>query len=107
MRNAASSEGEYLPASMAATVWRVMPMRSASSAWVISPRSKRRRRIWLEIGTLKTSEPPPEHDDLRHRHHQAGDHQIEQSQAHQLVPGGVEQVERDAERKDQHHQHVV
>ena len=46
---AASSEGAYLPCSIAITVWRVMPMRSASSACVISPCSKRRRRISLAM----------------------------------------------------------
>src|ERR671917_579385 len=30
---------------MAMIVWRVTPTRSASSAWVISPRSNRRRRM--------------------------------------------------------------
>ena len=49
MRKAASSEGEYLLASMAATVWRVMPMRSASCAWVISPLANRSARMELVI----------------------------------------------------------
>jgi hypothetical protein len=34
---------------MAMMVWRVMPMRSARSLLVISPGSKRRRRIWLAM----------------------------------------------------------
>lgn len=51
MRKAASRDGAYLLASMAATVWRVMPIFWASSLWVISPASKRSRQIELEIGT--------------------------------------------------------
>src|SRR3982751_2230441 len=50
MRKAASSDGEYLPCSMAAMVCRVMPMRSANSAWVISLCSKRSLRMLLAIG---------------------------------------------------------
>lgn len=49
MRNATSSDGAYFPASMA-TVCRVMPMRSASSLWVISPCANRRLWMWSTIG---------------------------------------------------------
>ena len=35
--NASSRLGEYFAFSIATTVWRLTPMRSASSAWVISP----------------------------------------------------------------------
>ena len=45
IRKATSSDGEYLPSSMAFTVWRVTPIRWASSRCVISSRSNRKRRI--------------------------------------------------------------
>src|ERR687892_601491 len=48
IRKAISSDGEYRPCSMAMTVCRVTPIRSASSAWVISPWANRRARIELE-----------------------------------------------------------
>ena len=41
--NATSSDGEYFPCSIAMTVCRVTPMRSARSACVISPASNRPR----------------------------------------------------------------
>src|SRR5262249_46136773 len=44
-RKASSRDGTYLPASRAMIVWRVTPTRPASSCWVISPWSKRSRRI--------------------------------------------------------------
>src|SRR5436309_12729050 len=44
-RKASSRDGTYFPASRAMIVWRVTPTRSASSCWVISPWSKRSRRI--------------------------------------------------------------
>jgi hypothetical protein len=44
MRNAVSSVGEYFPASIAAMVCRVKPMRSPSSACVISFDKKRINR---------------------------------------------------------------
>src|SRR4051794_13959766 len=49
MRKATSRDGEYLPSSMAFTVCLVTPILSASSCWVISPRSKRSRRIVFRI----------------------------------------------------------
>src|SRR5882672_1277754 len=55
MRNATSSEGEYFPSSMAFTVWRVTPMRSASACCVISRCSKRSRRMWLLMGPAPMS----------------------------------------------------
>src|SRR3546814_12873922 len=58
MRNAASSVGEYLPASIAAIVWRVTPIRSPRSAWVISPVRKRKVRMSLTIGGLAMPAPP-------------------------------------------------
>src|SRR5690606_1011656 len=45
--NAISRDGEYLPFSIAMTVCRVTPIRSASSAWVISSWAKRKERIAL------------------------------------------------------------
>jgi hypothetical protein len=47
MRKADSSVGEYFPCSIAATVWRVTPIFSPNSAWVISPARKRSVRIML------------------------------------------------------------
>src|SRR6516165_4536662 len=44
-RKASSRDGTYLPASRAMIVWRVTPTRSARACWVISPWSKRSRRI--------------------------------------------------------------
>src|ERR1035441_6703636 len=49
IRKAASSDGEYFPASIAAMVCRVTPMRSPSSACDISPFWKRRKRIRFVI----------------------------------------------------------
>src|SRR5688572_3978903 len=49
MRNATSSDGEYLPASIALIVCRVTPTSSARSCCVISLRSNRNRRIVLLI----------------------------------------------------------
>src|SRR5690606_19237413 len=60
IRKATSSDGEYRPCSMAITVCRVTPTRSASSAWVISPWAKRRARMLLvtRVG-LTIAEIPP------------------------------------------------
>src|SRR5262245_19457084 len=46
-RNAKRSDGTYLSASRAMNVCRVTPTLSASACWVISPLSKRNRRIRL------------------------------------------------------------
>src|SRR5690606_34374403 len=48
IRKAVSRVGEYLPCSIAATAWRVTPIRIPSSAWVISPEWKRRVGMVLE-----------------------------------------------------------
>src|SRR5208337_996844 len=48
-RKARSSDGTYFPASSAMIVCRVTPTRTASSCWVISPWSNRKRRIKLRI----------------------------------------------------------
>jgi hypothetical protein len=45
IRKAISSDGEYRPCSMAMTVCRVTPMRSARSAWVISSLANRKARM--------------------------------------------------------------
>ena len=46
-RKASSRDGAYFEPSMATIVWRVTPARSARCCWVISPHSKRRRRMAL------------------------------------------------------------
>src|SRR5215475_5429662 len=73
MRNAASSEGEYFPSSMAFTVWRVTLIFSASSCCVISPCSKRRRRISLRMVAM--SRAPAVLDDLATGAHDLARHQ--------------------------------
>jgi len=50
IRNAVSRDGEYLPSSIAFSVWRVTPTTWASSCCVISSCSNLRRRIWLLMG---------------------------------------------------------
>jgi hypothetical protein len=57
--NAISRDGEYLPCSMAMMVCRVTPIRSARSAWVISPFTKRRDRIALVtlVGFTTAADP--------------------------------------------------
>src|SRR3546814_5032119 len=55
MRKATSSEGEYLPCSIAATVWRVTPTRSPSLPCVILPARKRSVRMSLVKGGVATS----------------------------------------------------
>src|SRR6516165_6495844 len=75
-RKASSRDGTYLPASRAMIVWRVTPTRSASSCWVISPLSKRSRRIrfWsfssLLLGTLGPPGVLDQDGDGRQRMHQ-------------------------------------
>src|SRR4029079_16075393 len=64
MRKATSSDGEYFASSMAFTVCRVTPIRSARSACVISAWSKRRRRMSLRMGTSAMSRILPEVHDL-------------------------------------------
>ena len=49
IRNASSSEGEYLPASMAMMVCREAPAFSASSCWVISLAKNRNFRMLFVI----------------------------------------------------------
>src|SRR3546814_19827284 len=77
MRKATSSEGEYLPCSIAAIVWRVTPTRSPSSPCVISPARKRSVRMSLAKGGLAMPAPPiaRKDDRMAHRH---GDYQREQ-----------------------------
>src|SRR3546814_4034459 len=77
MRNAASSVGEYLPASIAAIVWRVTPIRSPRSAWVISPVRKRKVRMSLTIGGLAMPAPPIA-DDHQNVARRLGDHERQQ-----------------------------
>src|SRR2546425_1100916 len=50
MRNATSSDGEYLPSSIAFTVCRVTPILSASSCCVISRRSNRDGHVEHDFG---------------------------------------------------------
>jgi hypothetical protein len=57
--NAVSREGEYLSCSMAMTVWRVTPTRSASSCWVIS-REARSSRIRLRMAGIRAASGKPE-----------------------------------------------
>ena len=54
---AVSSDGKYLPASMALIVWRVHPTALASSCWLISPWSNLRNTI-----TSDTTDFPAFHD---------------------------------------------
>src|SRR3546814_5057556 len=66
IRNASSSDGAYRPASNAMIVCRVTPQACASASWVISPCSKRKRRLSLTIGvpligTCLRPPPPPAH----------------------------------------------
>src|SRR3546814_10966073 len=68
MRKATSSEGEYLPCSIAAIVWRVTPTRSPSSPCVISPARKRSRRMSLAKGGLAMPAPPIARKDDRLAH---------------------------------------
>src|SRR5688572_6027145 len=75
MRNATSSDGEYLPASMALTVWRVTPTFSARSWCVISPCSKRSRRMELVTVVGATSGPAPVVHDARHMLHDLREHE--------------------------------
>src|SRR5688572_808046 len=59
IRNATSSDGEYLPASIALIVCRVTPTRSARSCCVISLCSKRSLRIVFVMAVCVTSDSPP------------------------------------------------
>src|SRR5690606_26650364 len=77
MRKATSSEGEYLPCSIAAIVWRVTPTRSPSSPCVISPARKRKVRMSLVKGGLAMPAPPVAGQDHQMMD-RLGDHQREE-----------------------------
>src|SRR6478736_7580805 len=103
MRKATSSEGEYLPASMALMVWRVTPTRSPSACCVISPCAKRSWRMELVTRVGAMSGPSPVvHDaggvldDLR----QHEGHENHHAQADDMGADHVQGHEHAADRPD-------
>src|SRR5438105_306086 len=98
MRNATSSDGEYLPSSMALTVCRVTPILSASSCCVISLRSKRSRRMLLTM-VFAMSRVAAGKDDLRaESNQQRGDDRSHHAVGHQETVG-ARQMHPDADRQ--------
>src|SRR3546814_13643204 len=89
MRKATSSEGEYLPCSIAAIVWRVTPTRSPSSPCVISPARKRSVRMSLAKGGLAMPAPPIARKDARMAH-LPGHYQRKQRRVHDPNAGSDE-----------------
>src|SRR5271165_4101595 len=96
MRNAASSDGEYFPSSMAFTVWRVTLIFSANSCCVISPCSKRRRLISLRITPI--SGPTPVLDDLAGGAQDLGCHENEEQGVRVEDDWRIERAEKAGER---------
>src|SRR3989442_10920346 len=94
MRNATSSDGEYLPSSIAFTVCLVTPILSASSCCVISLRSKRSRRMLFWIAFAISRVPAIEHD-LGGEAHEQGDQDCAHHARRHVIA-----VEVDVERAD-------
>src|SRR5258708_9776672 len=105
MRNATSSEGEYFPSSMAFTVWRVTPMRSASACCVISLCSKRSRRMWLLMGLALISGATTVVVELRAVAGQLR-HPDGKKDAVREHPGTGTRVDRADRQESAHQQHV-
>src|SRR5450631_656865 len=96
MRNAASSDGEYFPCSIAFTVWRVTCIFSANSCCVISPCSKRSRLISLRIVSM--SRPTPVLGDLAGAAHDLSSDQNEQQGIRVEDNRGIERAEKARKR---------
>src|SRR6187402_107005 len=82
---------------MAMIVWRVTPIRCASSAWVISPCSNRNRRIWLLtfVGLPNGLETSSIGDDLDGRHDEREVHRVPDPEVLEL-----------RQRQDERHDHA-
>src|SRR3546814_21148053 len=104
MRKATSSEGEYLPCSIAAIVWRVTPTRSPSSPCVISPARKRSVRMSLAKGGLAMPAPPiaRKADRMAHR---LGDYQREPRPVGEPDAGIAQRTAKHAQHNTIHHKH--
>src|SRR5271170_5046306 len=99
--NAASSDGEYFPSSIALTVWRVTSILSANSCCVISPCSKRSRLISFRMVTISGAAPIL--DDLTACAQQLGRHKNEKQvvcvEDNRWIECAKKAGERDARRE--------
>src|SRR5690606_14278567 len=93
MRKATSSDGEYRSFSIAMTVCRVTPTRSASACCVIWPASRRncRMRLVMRGFPLPKSDPAPVVQELAHVLPDFGNGQPEQQQVCGNERGVVEE----------------